>query len=416
VWEDQRGDGVTLDRLRTANRPSLWALISATTRHPADGLDAEGRPCLPHVLALAHTRAGSTRVLTMLTEAAIHASPADITVGCEATGPDWLNLYEALIAQDSQVAVRNPLHVQARRGTTPRGPNTAPVEARLLAESLRRDDVPPSPGPEAGVHGWRDLTRWRADRVAQSGDVTRRLSSLLDRTCPELATGVRDVCGTIVRAILDTWAWPEPLAAVPTARLAPLSHGHVGAEQARAIKEAARQRVGRRRGAEALAFGLRLPLLQVRELERWRGEWDRAITRRYPCLDRHPPTLPGLGPATAPAISAEIGDLRRCTDSAQLVALVGVAPQLHEPGQTAGQAQMRKRGSPSLRRAIWHAALTACRLAPMCRGLDARQRQRGQHHLVALSPVANKLTCVISSVLKGQRPSEPYSQGSTAEH
>jgi hypothetical protein len=40
-----------------------------------------------------------------------------------------------------------------------------------------------------------------------------------------------------------------------------------------------------------------------------------------------------------------------------------------------------------------------------------RQRQRGKHHLVALSHVANKLARVIYSVLKGQRPYDPQYPG-----
>ena len=85
-----------------------------------------------------------------------------------------------------------------------------------------------------------------------------------------------------------------------------------------------------------------------------------------------------------------------------LGALVGVDPQLHQSGETAGQTKMSKRGSPYLRRAIWHAALTASRLDPMFQAIYERQRKRGKHHLVALSHVANKLTRVIYSVLKGQ--------------
>jgi transposase len=65
---------------------------------------------------------------------------------------------------------------------------------------------------------------------------------------------------------------------------------------------------------------------------------------------------------------------------------------------------MSKRGSPYLRRAVWHAALTAGRIDPMCQAIYERQRQRGKHHLGALSHVANKLTRVIYAVLKGQRP------------
>jgi len=62
-------------------------------------LDAEGTPCGPHVLAFANTRAGYTRLLAMLTEATAHAAPVDVTGGCEAPGPYWLSLDEALIAQ-----------------------------------------------------------------------------------------------------------------------------------------------------------------------------------------------------------------------------------------------------------------------------------------------------------------------------
>lgn len=47
----------------------------------------------------------------------------------------------------------------------------------------------------------------------------------------------------------------------------------------------------------------------------------------------------------------------------------------------------------------------------MFRAIYERQRQRGKHHLVALSHVANKLTRVVYSVLKGQRPYNPHYPG-----
>jgi transposase len=310
--------------------------------------------------------------------------------------------------------VLNPLYVKARRGMTLRGTKTDPVDARLIAQILQREDVPSSHVPEADVQGLHDLTRLRTDLVAQIGDVKRRIISALDRTFPEFATCFTDVCGQAARTVLETWTLPEALAAVPTIRLATLlarlSHGHCGTEKARAVKEAAQQSIGVRRGADALAFELRLLLRQIRELERLVAELDREIGQRYASLDPYLPTIPGVGAATAPAIYAEIGDIRRFTDSDQLVALAGVDPQLHESGQTAGQAKLSKRGSPYLHRAVWHAALTACRLDPMFQAIYERQRQRGKHHLVALSHVANKLMRVVYAVLKEQRPYEARSQ------
>jgi transposase len=103
------------------------------------------------------------------------------------------------------------------------------------------------------------------------------------------------------------------------------------------------------------------------------AQLDHEIGRRYRALDNYLVSIPGLGAATAPAIYAEIGDIQRFTDSDQVVALVGVDPQLQPSGQSAGQAKMSKRGSPYLRRAIWHAALSAARCDPMFRAIYERQ-------------------------------------------
>jgi transposase len=350
--------------------------------------------------------------LTLLTEATAQAAPTEVTVGCEATGPYGLSLYEALIAQGYRVLVLHPFSVKARRGPTRRGITTDPVDARLMTAILPREHVPLSHVPEATVQGLRELTRLRAALVGQIGDVKRRLISILDRPFPALATYFSDVCGQAARTVVETWTWPEQLAAVPTTRLAALlarlSHGHLGTEKARAVKEAAQQSIGVRRAADALAFELRLLWRQIRDLEHLVAELDREITQRYAGLEQYLRTIPGVGQATAPVILAEIGDIRRCTDSDQLVALVGVDPPRHESGQTAGQAKLSTRGSPYLRRALWHSALTACRRDSMVQAIDDRPRQRGKHHLVALSQVANKLTRLIYAVLTGQRPYVPH--------
>jgi transposase len=248
------------------------------------------------------------------------------------------------------VLVLNPLYVKARRGTTWRGTETDPVDARLMAEILPREQVPASPVPEAEGQGVRDLTRRRADVVAQTGDVKRRIISRMERTFPAFAPGCTAVCGQAARALLESWPLAEDLAAVPTARLAAvlarLSHGHLGAEKAREVQAAAPQRIGGRRAAAALAFDLRVRLRQLRELERLVAAREQEIGRRYTALDQYWRTIPGLGTAPAPAMYAEIGDIPRVTDADPLVALAGVDPQVHESGQTAGQVKRSKRGSP----------------------------------------------------------------------
>jgi transposase len=194
-----------------------------------------------------------------------------------------------------------------------RGSKTDPVDARLIAEILRLEEVPTSHVPDAAVQGLRELTRLRADLVTQISDINHRVVTMLDRVFPEFATCFRDVCGLTGCAILEAWALPEEIAPMPTAQLSPLiarvSHGRFGADTARAVQEAAQHSVGIRRGADALAFELRLLLRQVGYVDRRVVDLDQEIGRPCKALDVYLLTIPRLCPATAPAIYAEIGHI-----------------------------------------------------------------------------------------------------------
>lgn len=63
--------------------------------------------------------------------------------------------------------------------------------------------MPSSHVPEATVQGLRELSRLRADLVAQIGDVKRRIIGILNRTFPEFATYFSDVCGHAARTVLE---------------------------------------------------------------------------------------------------------------------------------------------------------------------------------------------------------------------
>lgn len=62
-------------------------------------VDAEGTACLPRATAVANTREGYARLRELIEEATASSVPTTVTIGCEATGPYWLNRYEFLTAQ-----------------------------------------------------------------------------------------------------------------------------------------------------------------------------------------------------------------------------------------------------------------------------------------------------------------------------
>jgi hypothetical protein len=79
--------------------PSSVGLAIGKPLHHASIIEAEGTPGVPKVAAFANTREGYAHLFTLLAEATGQATPAAVMGGCEAPGPSWLSLSEALPAQ-----------------------------------------------------------------------------------------------------------------------------------------------------------------------------------------------------------------------------------------------------------------------------------------------------------------------------
>jgi len=123
-------------------------------------------------------------------------------------------------------------------------------------------------------------------------------------------------------------------------------------------------------------------------------------------------TIPGVGKVLAPTLVAEVLPLihpELKEGARKLVAAAGIDVRLRESGENSGKGKMSKRGSKYLRTAVIQAADTAVFLAkdPLFSAVYQRQRNRGKHHKVALSHVANKMLHVVFSVLKNQKPYKP---------
>ena len=93
----------------------------------------------------------------------------------------------------------------------------------------------------------------------------------------------------------------------------------------------------------------------------------------------------------------------------KLVAPAGLDTRLCDSGERQGVGKMSKRSSRYLRTAVMEAAQVAVFRChdPLFEGVYNRHRERGKHHLVALSHVANKMLHVVFSVLKNNRPYAP---------
>lgn len=116
----------------------------------------------------------------------------------------------------------------------------------------------------------------------------------------------------------------------------------------------------------------------------------------------------GIGKRTACVLLGELGDLSRFATVRDLVAYVGLSPQLHHSGTSVhGPSPLSKHGHASIRKALYFPAMSAARHNPAIRALYQRLLARGKPKMVALVAAMRKLLHQIYGVLRSAQPFDP---------
>lgn len=118
-------------------------------------------------------------------------------------------------------------------------------------------------------------------------------------------------------------------------------------------------------------------------------------------------SIPGIGQASAAALVATVGDIRKFPSPKKLVAFVGLDCRTHESGSSVrGKGHITKRGDRDLRHALFMAAFHAVRGIPELREFYDRKRDEGKHHFSALCAAERKLVHIVWAVWTRGTPFE----------
>jgi transposase len=118
-------------------------------------------------------------------------------------------------------------------------------------------------------------------------------------------------------------------------------------------------------------------------------------------------TIPGVGPKTARALLAQLGDLRQYT-RAELTARAGLYPRQHQSGTSVRKRpRLAKGGGAAVRTALYMAALNARRFCPHLRTFADRLKQNGLSNMAILGAVMRKLLLLIRTLIVHQTDYNP---------
>jgi transposase len=111
--------------------------------------------------------------------------------------------------------------------------------------------------------------------------------------------------------------------------------------------------------------------------------------------------VPGIGPATARVLIAELPELGTLSGK-RVAALVGVAPMARDSGRQRGKRHIAG-GRAGVRSALYMACLSAVRFNPLLRAFYRRLRQAGKAGKVALVAAMRKLLVILNAMVRDQQ-------------
>lgn len=119
--------------------------------------------------------------------------------------------------------------------------------------------------------------------------------------------------------------------------------------------------------------------------------------------------IPGIGPVTASALVASIGDARNFKDGRQVAAWLGLVPRQHSTGGKQALLGMSKRGDSYLRTLLIHGARSVIARARLCLDTDTwlgKLIERRNPNIAAVA-LANKNARIVWALLANDREFRP---------
>ena len=271
----------------------------------------------------------------------------------------WIRIYDKLEDEGVEIKLSNPLRTKAIAEARVK---TDKLDAKTLAYLLRGDLVAESYVPTRKNRDRRALIRHRASLMQMRVEVKNRIHALLDKH--ELSYEYTDLFGKQGLEWLRGLTLPTPDQQILQSNLTVLE---TLSEQAQSMD------------------------IQIAK---------DAVTEDQAKLLM---TMPGVDYYAAMILLSEIGDVKRFASPEKLASWVGLAPQVHQSGETHWTGHITRKGSKRARWILGQCAQSARQHDPRMREFYMRIEQK-HGSSKAIVAVARKMLAIIYVMLTRNEP------------
>ena len=372
--------------------------------------------------SVANSQDGSAQLVKRILSALTSHSLDTVMIGLEATSVYWDNLVyflreaATLVPFNRKIFVLNPKQVNKFKEAYNDLPKNDSVDSFVIADCLRFGRI----NKEVYIGDYRykalqNLTRARYFAVCNLVKEKQRFMNVLFKKYSTMTQEkvFSDTFSTTALAVYDEFESAEALANMDLHELTAfiMERGKNRFPDpdsvAKAIQKAARSSYRLPKTVnDSVNQVLSISITSMKALESQIKEFDKAIAAQMELLPNVLTSIPGIGPVYSAGIIAEIGDINRFENHAQLAKYAGLAwTQYQSGGFEAQSTRLIRSGNRFLKYYLCEAALSLVRCDKEYSDfyhLKYKEVNRYQHKR-ALALTARKLVRLVFALLKDNR-------------
>jgi transposase len=373
-------------------------------KHAATALSPQGE-VIAQLASFPNTKAG----IDLLEQEVLRKAggPQKVLVAMEATGHYWMCLYYELTRRGYECVVLNPLQTNAHSRSQIRKNRNDRIDSAGIARLVLAGEARATRVPDEKTAELRLWARHRGRLLRAAGNLERFAHTLVDRIFPEFAEVLsKPFLPSAQQLIRQLGLAPAKLVsreAEARQVLRSASRNKIAPETIDRLLQAARQSIGTRQAEDVAHRQLVLVFDCLATLRQQIAAVEDELEARAEKIGSPLFSLGITGKLVA-VIHAESDPIQDFHSADQYVAYTGLDPSSYRSGDTIDRrGKISKRGSPTLRRALYLAAFVVIRKHACFRRIYQRHRRQGKGHSNAQVIVARHLARVVWRLLTDGR-------------